>query len=66
MSKVHQNHQQHQMQSRYQRAVKKATSPSVTTDASFHFERIRVDPEEKGGGVSVEPFPGPTPLSCAH
>uniref|UniRef100_A0A8R1HZU4 Uncharacterized protein n=1 Tax=Caenorhabditis japonica TaxID=281687 RepID=A0A8R1HZU4_CAEJA len=44
----------------------KATFPSVTTDAPFHFERIRVDPEEKGGGVSVEPFPGPTLLSCAH
>uniref|UniRef100_A0A8R1E709 Uncharacterized protein n=1 Tax=Caenorhabditis japonica TaxID=281687 RepID=A0A8R1E709_CAEJA len=63
---VHQHHQWQQLQSRCQRAVEKATFPSVNKDASFHFERIRVDPEEKGGGVSVEPFPGPTPLSCAH
>uniref|UniRef100_A0A8R1EKD9 Uncharacterized protein n=1 Tax=Caenorhabditis japonica TaxID=281687 RepID=A0A8R1EKD9_CAEJA len=47
-------------------AVRNATFPSVNKDATFHFERIRVDPEEKGGGVSVEPFPGPTLLSCAH
>uniref|UniRef100_A0A8R1IFN5 Uncharacterized protein n=1 Tax=Caenorhabditis japonica TaxID=281687 RepID=A0A8R1IFN5_CAEJA len=38
------------------------TFPSVTRNVPFHFERIRVDPEEKGGGVSVEPFPGPSLL----
>uniref|UniRef100_A0A8R1EQ72 Uncharacterized protein n=1 Tax=Caenorhabditis japonica TaxID=281687 RepID=A0A8R1EQ72_CAEJA len=41
--------------SRYQRAVEKATFPSLTTDTPFHFERIRVDPEEKGGGPA-SPF----------
>uniref|UniRef100_A0A8R1I0Y8 Uncharacterized protein n=1 Tax=Caenorhabditis japonica TaxID=281687 RepID=A0A8R1I0Y8_CAEJA len=46
----------------HQRAETKATIPLITRDAPFHFERIRVDPEEKGGGVSVEPFPGPSLL----
>uniref|UniRef100_A0A8R1E645 Uncharacterized protein n=1 Tax=Caenorhabditis japonica TaxID=281687 RepID=A0A8R1E645_CAEJA len=42
---VHQHHQRHHPQSRCQRAVKKATFPSVTMEAPFHFERIRDDPE---------------------
>uniref|UniRef100_A0A8R1IG47 Uncharacterized protein n=1 Tax=Caenorhabditis japonica TaxID=281687 RepID=A0A8R1IG47_CAEJA len=57
--KVHQHHQRHQLQSRCQRVVEKATFPSVNKDAPFHFERIRVDPEENGGGgfSTVQPVP---------